>query len=261
MEKLTLDQLTYSSRFLSWPPLGKLLLALALLFGSLFADSIIVPLLVLMIGMILLYSSNRFNFPRVIIWAYLNTLLALFIGVFIITLITPGTVIWQMRLSIITLSLSKEGISLASLVFIRAIAGFAVLMFFASSTPLPHLFIALQQLKVPKHVSELTILVYRYFFLFIEQLGSMIQAAECRLGFRDIKAKFRTYGVIVASVFGRSMDFAERAEQALYCRNFRGEFPVYRKPAKLTARWIIIPCIIFAALIVINLKAGKFLTI
>ncbi len=263
MDSTTLDEMAYKSRFVLWPPLGKLLLALSLLFGSLFAKSPIVPIIVLIVGLTFIFLSSNFKLPKYIALAYLNTLLLLFIGAIVILFLTPGTVLWAHQIPFFTISfavsITVQGANLAILVFIRALAGFAVLLFFSSSTPIPHLFIALRQIKIPEHVSELTILIYRYFFLLLEQFGNMVIAADCRLGFKNLKTTIRTSGMLAAGIFGRSMDFAERAQQALYCRNFQGKFPTLNKPKEINFLWIIGTICIFLGLIYFSYKSKNIL--
>lgn len=245
---IALDEMAYSSPLRHWPPLGKLLLCLALLLGSLFAVSPPVPILVLLIGTALLYKSTKFRLPSLLVMAYLNTLLILFISVAIIAFLQPGTPFWGGAIGPLSLTLTKEGLNLSILLLLRVLAGFSVLFFFASSTPIPHLFTALRQVRVPEQVAELTVLVYRYSFLMLEQFGQMTTAADCRLGFRNAGTTLRTISKLFAGLFGRSLDFAERAQAALYCRAFQGSFPTFRQPARLTPAWLIASLSIFVVL-------------
>ena len=99
------------------------------------------------------------------------------------------------------LNFSKQGVDLGMLVFMRAVAGVTVMLFFATSTPIPHLANALRQAKIPAEIVELTILIYRYSFLLLEQLDTMYIAAHSRLGFRGYKNKFRTTAKLMVGIF------------------------------------------------------------
>jgi cobalt/nickel transport system permease protein len=96
------------------------------------------------------------------------------------------------------------------------------------------------------------VLVYRYAFLLMEQLETMYTAAQCRVGFRGTRNKLRTTGKLAVGMFIRSMDVADRSQTALYCRNFNGEFPVFRQPAKLNAAWVALPWFVFSSLYALN---------
>src|SRR5665647_689380 len=126
------------------------------------------------------------------------------------------------------------------------------MLFFATSTPIPHLSEAMEQLRLPKEISELVVLIYRYSFLLLELLGTMYLAAQCRLGFKGLRNKFRTSGKLAVGLFTRSMEVADRSQVALECRGFRGEFHSFRPPARVTWVWIIVPVLVFVGLYALN---------
>jgi len=237
------------------------MLSLSLLIASLLSPTPLVPIIVFAIGLALLYKSTSFSFPAILVVAYANTFFLLLLSVCIIGLMLPGEQIYSAKISQFTLTITREGANLALLVFLRALAGFSVLLFFASSTPIPHLFLALRLLRVPVHVAELAVLVYRYSFMMLEQLIQMFIAADCRLGYKDMKTALFTTAKITASLFGRSMDFAERAQNALYCRNFNGSFPAFRQPAPLDYRWVASSFAIFISLVSVGNYFQTFLVL
>ncbi len=252
-----IDEIAYASPAKNWPPLGKFFLALALLIVSLLSSSILIPLVVLIIGFFLLFYSTRLRFPRAIAIALLDAMLIVAIGAVIIAFVTSGETLWSWMLGPIHLEVSKEGMRSALLVFTKAMAGILVMLFFATSTPIPHFAHALRQIRMPAEISELFILVYRYSFLLLEQLEVMYLAATCRLGFKGWKNKLRTTSKLAVGLFIRSLDTAERSQIALNCRSFRGDFPTYRPPARMGALWILIPLLVFASLFLLNVALSS----
>jgi cobalt ECF transporter T component CbiQ len=248
-----IDEIAYSSPFRDWSPLGKFALALSLLISSLLASSIVVPFLVFLVGFCLLFYSTKLRLPKVIVLALVDGLGIFLIGAIVIAFVTTGDHLLTVNLGFAVLNFSKQGVDLGMLVFMRAVAGVTVMLFFATSTPIPHLANALRQAKIPAEIVELTILIYRYSFLLIEQLDTMYVAAQSRLGFRGTKNKFRTTAKLLVGVFIRSMDMAERSQVALNCRSFRGEFHCYRSPAKISTKWVAASISMFILLNIINL--------
>jgi cobalt/nickel transport system permease protein len=245
---LAIDEVANASPARSWPPLGKLMLALALLIASLASSSLVAPLIVLIIGMALLSYSTAFRFPRIITLAILDGLAVVAVGALIIAVVTPGAPMYSLPLGPWAIVLTDAGVDRAVLVLLRSLAGISVMLFFATSTPIPHLAHAMRSLRLPREVSELVILVYRYTFLVLEQSERMFIAAQCRLGTRGLKNSLRTFSRIAVGMFTHSIDTAERAQTALYCRDFRGDFPSYREPAPLNAIWILVPVSSFLTL-------------
>lgn len=234
-----MDEMAHASPFRDWSPLGKLALAIALLLASLMASSIVIPLFVFLTGFVLLFVSTRLRLPIAIVLALLQGLLIFMLSALVIALVTPGVTAWTIDLGLFMLVFSEEGLRLGLLIFLRAVAGVTVMLFFATSTPIPYLANALRQMRMPKEMVELVILIYRYAFLLLEQMEVMYTAAQCRLGFRGGKNKIRTSSKIAVGMFIRSLDVAERSQVALDCRCFRGEFPCYRPPPSISVKWIV----------------------
>jgi len=247
------DEIAYASPAKNWPPLGKLLLALSLLLVSLISSSLPIPLLVLTVGTVLLYYSTRFRFPRAIVLALIDAALVLALGAVIVALLTAGTPLLSWNVAGVQITITREGWEAAIFIFLRAMAGVTVMLFFATSTPIPHFAHALRQLRMPVEIAELFILIYRYSFLLLEQLESMHVAASCRLGFRGARNKVRTTSRLAVGLFLRSLDMAERSQAALNCRSYQGYFPSYRPPAKLTAAWVAAPLLAFLTLFLLNI--------
>ncbi|MDD1770762.1 MAG: energy-coupling factor ABC transporter permease [Methanomassiliicoccales archaeon] len=259
---VSIGELAYSSPARDWPPLGKLALMIALLLASLVSGNIFVPLVVLAIGVLLTFYSNHLKLPRSIVLAFLDAVVIFAVSAILIALVTggSGTPLLAFDVLGVHIAIYAEGAQLAALVFVKAMAGVMVMLFFATSTPIPYFAQALRQLRVPAYLAELVVLVYRYSFLLLEQLDTMYMAAQCRVGFRGLRNKFRTTGKLAVGLFIRSLEVADRSENALKARNFRGDFPSYRSPARLNAAWVVLPFLVFGGLLTVNyLIAGLHL--
>jgi cobalt ECF transporter T component CbiQ len=197
----------------------------------------------------------------VIVLALLDSLLIIVIGAAVIAAVTPGAAAFTLWIGQWGIVFSDRGIAQGVLVLARSVAGVTVMLFFATSTPVPHLAHALRGLRVPREITELIILVYRYSFLVLEQSERMFLAARCRLGFRGLRTSLRTFSQVAVGMFVRSVEVAERSQVSLYCRNFQGDFPTYRPPARATAPWLILPVLAFAALYLLDrlLQGGLLL--
>ena len=248
-----IDELAYASPMRHWPPLGKFLLVMALLIVSLVSSSLVIPVVVFIIGMALLFFSTHMRFPKVIALAILEGMAIFLIGALIIAFVTrEGKVLYDLNLLSMHLSLTEGGLQRGITVYLRALAGITVMLFFATSTPIPHFAAALKQLRIPTYITELVILVYRYSFLLFEQLDVLYTAAQCRVGFRGTRNKFRTTGKLAVSLFIKSLEVAERSQIALYCRNFKGDFPAFRPSARMTVGWALLPFLAFGFLFAAN---------
>lgn len=185
--------------------------------------------------------------------ALLEGVVIFLIGALVIALVTrEGKVLLDINLLSLNLSLTQGGVQRGLTVFLRALAGVAVMLFFATSTPIPHFAAVLRQLHIPSYITELVILVYRYSILLFETLATLYTGAQCRLGFQGTENRLRTTGKLAVGLFIRSWEIAERSQTALYCRNFRGDFPSFRPPARMTLVWGLLPFLVFGMLFAAN---------
>jgi len=246
------DELAYRSAALRWSPAGKFLFALSLLVASLMASTLLVPLLVLIIGVALLGYSVRFRFPKVIGLIILEGVGIIVIGGLVIAIVTPGDVIWALDLLMFKITFSDAGLATATLVTLRALAGISVMLFFATSTPIPHFADMLVRLKVPKEFAEMMVMVYRYSFMLLDEAGRMHLAAQCRLGFRGRMNTLRTYAKMMVGMFIRSMETAERSNVGMQCRNYQNGVAMLRQPKGITYSWAALSVASFILLYQLN---------
>jgi len=246
------DELAYRSAALRWSPAGKFLFALSLLIASLLAKTLLVPLLVLLVGTALLGYSVRFRFPRVLGLLVLEGLAIIILGGLVIALVTPGEAVWALDLHLFELTFTDAGLATASLVTVRALAGVSVMLFFATSTPIPHFADMLVRLKVPREFAELMVMVYRYSFMLLDEAGRMNLAAQCRLGFRGRMNSMRTYARMMVGMFIRSMETAERSNVGMQCRNYQSGVAMLRRPKGMTYSWAALSLLSFLSLYQLN---------
>ena len=262
MHNHNIDEVVYNSKMLNWSPLGKFILVIFLLVASLLADSLVVPIVVFVIGASLLFYSTNFKIPKIVGLALGGAILTIFVGCIVILFVTAGeNMLFQGTFLGIGYSITDGGLRLATLVLVRSIAGMTVMLSFATSTPVPYLAHAMRQVHISKEVPELVILIYRYSFLLLEELHTMWTAASCRLGFHGLKNRFRTTSKIAVGLFIRSIDITDRAQIALQCRNFNGEFPSYRLPKNISAVWVAVPILSFIILYILNIYTRGWIII
>lgn len=241
-EETQMDTLAYSSRMLSWAPLGKFLFVIAILIVNIVTNSMMVPFVTLAIGLVLMAYSTNFKIPFFVALALAEAVLILAIGSGMISITgdKADPAIWETHLLWFDIYMTHDSFNKAWLVMFRGVAGMAVMMSFATSTPIPHLSQALKQIHMPREVSELVVLIYRYGFLLLERMDSMWEAAHCRMGFNGFMNTMRTTASIAVGIFTSSSNLADKAQIALDCRNYQGFFPIYNAPPKLGIKWIVV---------------------
>jgi len=255
-EESQMDTLAYSSRMLSWAPLGKLLFVIVVLIVNILTRSMVVPIITLVIGLALMAYSTNFKIPLFIGLAIAEGILILVIGAGLISVTGSDSspVIWETNILWFKIHMTVDSFNTAWNIFLRSIAGITVMISFATSTPIPHLSQALRQLHMPREVCELIVLIYRYGFLLLERMESMWNAAHCRMGFNGFMNKIRTAAAIAVGIFTSSANLADKAQIALSCRNYQGVFPVYNAPPKVGVKWVIVVVVLAVVIYYIGIN-------
>lgn len=254
-EETQMDTLAYSSRMLGWAPMGKFAFACALIIVNLSTSSMLVPLVTLPIGLILMAYSTNFRIPFFIGLALAEAVLiiVLFAGMMSISG-TSGNVVWEADILWIHARMTDDSFNYAWLVLLRSLASIAVMISFATSTPIPHLSQAFRQVRMPVEITEIVVLIYRYGFLLLERMEVMWSAASCRMGFNGAKRSISTVASIAVGIFISSSDMADKAQTALECRNYQGYFPVYNQPPKMGVKWLAVCVFAFVAIYLFGLR-------
>ncbi len=256
-EQVQMDVLAYGSRMVRWSPLGKLLFTFSLLILALLSDNIFVPIMTFCVGICLMAYSTKFKLPSIIGLAILEAILIMVIGCGMVSVLgdpsEPSVFLKDTEEFLwIEIHITENSFNHAWLIMFRAIAGVTLMLSFASSTPIPHIAYALIQLRIPKEVVEIVVLVYRYAFLLLERTEVMWNAAKCRLGFNGIRRSMSTTAGILVNVFIISLEVAERSQPALESRNYNGSFPIYRMPNKIGLYWFVLTAATCVSLYVIG---------
>ena len=134
------------------------------------------------------------------------------------------------------LYLSRESVKEACHVALRTLGAVSVLYCLVLSTPVHEIVTVLRRLRVPKIVTELMILIYRYIFLLVEAQHTMRQAAESRLGYCDFRTSCQTFGNSMSSLLLVSMRKASRYYDAMLSRGYDGEL-LFLEEEKAVKAW------------------------
>ncbi len=251
-----MDTLAYSSRMVGWAPLGKLLFVIAALVANIMTESIVISIATLVLGLALIGYSTNMRIPLIVAIALVEAFVILVFGCGMVSITgDEGTeAIWDTNILWVKVHMTVDSFNKAWLILIRGVAGMALMMSFATSTPIPHLSNALRQIRIPPEIAELVVLIYRYGFLLLERMEVMWNAASCRLGFNGFKRTMSTTASILVGMFIQSTNMADKGQIALDCRNYRGYFPLYNMPAKAGPKWIVVSVLIFLVIVV----CGKY---
>ncbi len=150
---------------------------------------------------------------------------------FVMIFLVPFFIIMPMsypgasNLHVLGLPFAWEGMRLAALIFIKAIAIVLCSFVCFGSSRFDISMIALQHLKCPKVIVQMLLFTYRYTFVFLEEMRRMQTSMRAR-GFvpKTDGYTLRTYGNFVGTLLVRSFERTERVFKAMLSKGYQGEF-------------------------------------
>jgi cobalt/nickel transport system permease protein len=140
-------------------------------------------------------------------------------------LIMPFTYPGEDNLHFLGLPFAWEGLRLATLIFIKAVAIVITSFAIFGSSRFDVSMIALQRLKCPKILTQMLLFTYRYTFTFLEEMKRMRISMSVR-GFvpKTDGYTLRTFGNFVGTLLVRSFERTERVYKAMLSKGYQGEF-------------------------------------
>jgi len=114
------------------------------------------------------------------------------------------------------------------------------------------LFAVFKASRLPESLIELTMLIYRYIFVFLEIALSIMYAQTIRLGYSNFKRSIKSIGMLTSTLFIRSLEQGDKLFLAMNSRCYNGKITVFEvhKPIKtvellLTSAYFISTLLLF----------------
>jgi cobalt/nickel transport system permease protein len=234
---MNIDKYAYMSKLKHTDPLQKLIFSVLTLCVCLWADSIQVSALVLLImGWCTVYKGGT---PLVL---FLKMMMAptsfLVIGVLPIAVnLSLNKEIFLFSISIFGAyaGVTQSSIQTAAHLVAKALGAVACLYYLALNTPMVDLLAVLHRLKIPTLFIELMGLIYRFIFILFETAETMFTAQSSRLGYTSLASSYRALAALATTLFISAFKRSDELYTALEARGYDGELNVLEEPFK--AHW------------------------
>ena len=253
-----IDRYAYTNPLAKTSPATKMLFALSALIISVSSPSPAVPIIVFATTTILLlrlakipahFYLKMLAYPTLMLAASC-LIIALFFG--------TGEALTQIAFPWFTWTIFKNGITLSITTFLRVEGGLSCLFFLVLTTSITDIFITLRRARVPKVLVEMSLLFYRYIFVFVEVAEKMNTAQKLRLGHSGWLRRIRSLALLSGNLFIRTLEQGERTFTAMNARGYDGNIRVLEdlpQPRKIALAGIIIfdAMLVFVAFFITNI--------
>ncbi|MBC7766330.1 MAG: cobalt ECF transporter T component CbiQ [Hyphomonadaceae bacterium] len=224
---IMMDKYAYISQLRHQSPMLKVLLALGTLTVCLWANLMVISLLVCfaMGWVTVVKGKTSFVFYLKLLTLPMTFLL---LSVLTIAINVAHTPIGIVNLPVFGryVCVTSQGLHLSISLFAKAMGAVSCLYYLSLTTPMVEMLSVLRRFKVPKLLVELMSLIYRFIFVLLETANTIYTSQNARLGYQGTRTAFRSLSGLASSLFIRSYKRSEDLYNALEARGYQGELNV-----------------------------------
>jgi cobalt/nickel transport system permease protein len=141
-------------------------------------------------------------------------------------------------------------------VTLRSLAAVSCLFFLSMTTPVPQVLRVLRRLRVPAVLTEVSLVVYRDVWVFVDTVRSIRAAQASRLGYSSLRNSYRSLGMLMATFFGQTLQRARSMESGLKARNWQGEIRVLDEGAAASVSGISVVAAVLTLTVAVSLAGA-----
>lgn len=220
-----LDRLSYQSRWLHVSPVRKFLFWLALMILA-FTLSPLGQGIELILTAALTCWLLRISFWRWCRW------MALPFGFLLLGVVTilfgisrdPHALALSFPLGDYRVGISAAGIIAANETFWRSLAALAATFWLVLNLPFPQLIVLLKRAHVPRLLTELILLTWRFIFILLEEALAIHRAQTLRFGYCSLPQGYRSLAMLVGLLFTRVLIRYQQMTSTLDIKLYQGDF-------------------------------------
>lgn len=136
------------------------------------------------------------------------------------------SLLYSINIGSMYVGVSDESIISSTHLFFRALSCLTCIYFIMLTTPFNQLIFVFKKLRLPDIVLELSMLMYRFIFIFMEEVSDIRKSQELRFGYINLKNGYNSFGLLVSMLFQRMMIRYDEMSIALDMKLYDGTFHI-----------------------------------
>lgn len=225
---LLIDKYAYTNNLTNINPKIKVSIGVIFLIASMLIKNILflISIMILMsIFIICIAKIDMRNYMKLLrIPMYF-----LFMGI-IINLINisfdSSKLIYSLNIANVYIGISKESLSTSIYILFRSMSCLTCVYFFILTTPFNQILFLLKSLHISDTVIELSMLVYRFIFIFLEEVEDIRKSQQLRFGYINLKTSYKSIGLLGNMLFKRMMKRYDDMCISLDMKLYDGKFHI-----------------------------------
>ena len=223
---MIIDDYAYKNKLSKVNPNVKFAIGMLLLILSLINPYNYISLLVIAIMSFVIVGVAKIEFKDYIHFIKIP-LVFLFISIIMILLnfsVDKESLLYSINIGSLYIGVSNESITSSTRLFFRALSCLTCIYFLMLTTPFNQLIFVFKKLHLPDVVLEISLLMYRFIFIFMEEVADIKKSQELRFGYINLKNGYNSFGLLVNMLFKRMMIRYDEMSIALDMKLYNGTF-------------------------------------
>ena len=225
---MIIDDYAYNNKLSKANPnvkfsIGMLLLILSLINPyNIISVAIIFIMSIVIVGVAKIQLKDYIRFIKI-------PLIFLIISIFMILFSftqSKELLLYSMKIGSLYIGISNESIDTAIHLLFRALSCLTCIYFVMLTTPFNQIIFILKKMHLPDTFLEISILMYRFIFIFLEEVADIKKSQELKFGYINLKNAYQSFGLLVNMLFKRMMIRYDEMSIALDMKLYDGTFHI-----------------------------------
>ncbi len=222
---LSIDKYAYENRIVNWSPRLKALLWLV---GIIFAFQPIqwLKAVILIVVATMTIYVTKVSIKRYISWFYaiIPFVILSIIGIVITASSQKGALMWPLKIGSVYIGVAKVMMPKAGQMALQCMTAIVCTYWFALTTPFIQILQVLKAVRFPRVMIEVTMLMYRFIFIFIDAFEQIHRAQKLRFGYDSANLMIHSSGILAKMLFEQVIVNYEMMTKALDAKLYDGDF-------------------------------------
>ena len=225
---MIIDDYAYNNKLSKANPnvkfsIGMLLLILSLINPyNIISVAIIFIMSIVIVGVAKIQLKDYIRFIKI-------PLIFLIISIFMILFSftqSKELLLYSMKIGSLYIGISNESINIALHLLFRALSCLTCIYFVMLTTPFNQIIFILKKMHLPDTFLEISILMYRFIFIFLEEVANIKKSQELKFVYINLKNAYQSFGLLVNMLFKRMMIRYDEMSIALDMKLYDGTFHI-----------------------------------
>ncbi|MDT2830531.1 cobalt ECF transporter T component CbiQ [Vagococcus carniphilus] len=224
---LLIDKIAYESKLRDVSPVAKSICYLLLLVYMFALPPIFQMIGIIVIGIATIYTA-QISVRRYLKWLLvpLPFLLVSFITIILTISNSKSELIFSAHLFGRYIGANEASLMMGYKLFFRSFGCLACTYFYSMSVPFNQILLVLRKCHLPSYLIEITMLMYRFIFILLDEMLLIHQSQNIRFGYQTLRTSYQSLGLLFRVLFVQSMARYNQMMIALEMKFFNGDFPL-----------------------------------